>query len=123
MALLWFILGIFIIFLIARYNESNKLFWVLLISFVGAFTVASITLSLARSNTKNKVDLVQMCPTQAPFSTVSYLLPVTDVSEMVTYVDLQPTVLAGKDYTFATNKVFFTTNDVIEMFDKPPQIG
>lgn len=37
MTVLWFIIGIALILCIARYNESNKLFWTLLFSFIMGF--------------------------------------------------------------------------------------
>ena len=40
--LLIFLLGIIVIIGIARYNESNKLFWTLLISFLSGMAVASV---------------------------------------------------------------------------------
>lgn len=67
MDLLWFFIGILIIFCIGRYNESNKLFWILLISFVGSFAVATIITKVTSydSNGAKKKE-VQVCnPTQA----------------------------------------------------------
>lgn len=121
MALLWFILGIVLILLISRYNESNKLFWILFASFVGAFTVASIVKQATISDKQSKADLAQMCPMQMPTSVLS-ILPVTDTSGEVTEV-APATVLAGQDYTFAPRKISFTkSEDGVVIFDKPPQI-
>ena len=50
MTLFLFILGLFAIFCIGRYNESNKLFWTLLIAFVGGFTTARIAIESLREN-------------------------------------------------------------------------
>ena len=122
MTLLWFLLGIILIFLISRYNESNRLFWILFASFVGAFTVTSIALNSTKCNAKSKVDLVQVCPMQAPSSVLSLTMPVTDASGMVTEV-VPATVTAGQDCTLAPNKIFFAfSEDGVEIFDKPPQI-
>lgn len=122
MTLLWFLLGIILIFLISRYNESNRLFWILFASFVGAFTVASVVLNSTKHDTKSKVDLVQMCPMQAPSSTLSLTMPVTDVSDMVTEV-VPATAPVGKDCTFAPNKILFAfSEDGVKIFDKPPQM-
>ena len=63
MILLWFILGIAIIFCIARYNESNKLFWQLLLAFILGFSVTKMVLQV-NSETKSNETLVQVCPTQ-----------------------------------------------------------
>lgn len=63
MVLLWFVLGIALIFGIARYNESNKLFWQLFLAFILGFSCTKMiqqTGNVKQSNTA----LVQVCPTQ-----------------------------------------------------------
>ena len=62
MILLWFIIGIGIIFGIARYNESNKLFWQLLIAFILGFSVTKMIQQA--SETQSNETLVQVYPTQ-----------------------------------------------------------
>nr|DAJ24125.1 MAG TPA: hypothetical protein [Caudoviricetes sp.] len=70
MDLLWFFIGIFIILCIGRYNESNKLFWVLLVSFVGSFAVATVIVkSTSHNSDETKKSTVQVCPTQASTNT------------------------------------------------------
>lgn len=64
MDLLWFLLGLAIILCIGRYNESNKLFWILFVSFVGSFTVASVVMSTSSHKNEVKKSTVQVCPTQ-----------------------------------------------------------
>lgn len=63
MVLFWFLLGIALILCIARYNESNKLFWSLFVAYVGAFTIASIVASIG-NHEPEKVNLTQTYPTQ-----------------------------------------------------------
>mgnify|MGYP000446649585 CR=1 FL=1 len=63
MTLFLFILGLFAIFCIGRYNESNKLFWTLLIAFVGGFTAANIAIESIRDN-KTKVCKIDVQSTQ-----------------------------------------------------------
>ena len=62
--LLIFLLGIIVIIGIARYNESNKLFWTLLISFLSGMAVASVynTVTAPEKNGKN-VTLTKSTPT------------------------------------------------------------
>lgn len=62
--LLVFVLGIIVIIGIARYNESNKLFWTLLISFLSGMAVASVynTVTAPEKNGKN-VTLTKSTPT------------------------------------------------------------
>ena len=82
MALFWFLLGIAIIFAIARYNESNRLFWVLCLSFVGSYMAASV-IQKTMYNTQNKKNLVQVQPTQVSIDAPSIFMLVTgeDLSE------------------------------------------
>ena len=77
MALSWFLLGIVIIFGIAKYNESNKLFWVLLVSFIGSFTMASVVISTTSEN-KDQTTKVY-CPTQGS-SNVSSNISLADIN-------------------------------------------
>lgn len=58
MVLLWFLLGILAIFLISRYNESNKIFWVLFVSFIGGFTAMSMISKT--THTKDKKNVVKV---------------------------------------------------------------
>lgn len=71
MVLLQFISGIAIIFGIARYNESNKLFWGLLLAFILGFTGAKIVLDAHNSDEQSNDYSVQMYSTQVPVSSVS----------------------------------------------------
>ena len=62
--LLIFLLGIIVIIGIARYNESNKLFWTLLISFLSGMAVGSVynIVTAPEKNGKN-VTLTKSTPT------------------------------------------------------------
>lgn len=68
MSLLLFLIGLFIIFCIGRYNESNKLFWILLISFISSFAITSVAIkaTLGKGKKVEKVSCVSL--TQAPAS-------------------------------------------------------
>jgi len=96
MALFWFFIGIVIILCIGRYNESNKLFWVLLVSFIGSFTAASIVVSVLRDN-QDKESKNQVCPMQGLTNTssnnIAYLADDLFVNKKAT------AKLAGKDNT------------------------
>lgn len=50
---LLFILGIALIFGIARYNNSNKLFWSLLISYILSFTAAKVIIDAFGENKRS----------------------------------------------------------------------
>ena len=81
MILLWFFLGIALIFAVARYNESNKLFWTLLFAFVMGFAGTKMVLSTISGNEEeSSVNQTQVISTQMPtetLSTVQYYI--TDV--------------------------------------------
>ena len=78
MALFLFLLGILLIFGIGRYNESNKLFWVLLLSFIGSYTAASIALNYKHDTKKNKEIITQVSPTQGLYTAFCDLLSGND---------------------------------------------
>ena len=63
MVFFWFILGTIAITLIARYNESDKLFWKLFLAFVLGFASCKMYYHLTQE--QNKPNLTQVCPTQA----------------------------------------------------------
>ena len=97
MALFWFICGILLICGIARYNESNKLFWTLLVSFVGTFAAASIVIATCNNDTKNVQTNVS--PTQLYVSTQPSSCFAMDVTYDTTYDVLPSTpVTVSKDY-------------------------
>lgn len=67
MTIIWFIVGICIIFGISRYNESNALFWALLFSFVMGFAGKKmVDDSTHRHNNQDGNNLTQVYSTQAP---------------------------------------------------------
>lgn len=68
MILFWFLIGIALILCISRYNESDKLFWTLFISFIGTFA-ATVAVSKYISNKKqDKIEYVTSAPTQALYT-------------------------------------------------------
>ena len=96
MALFWFICGILLICGIARYNESNKLFWTLLVSFVGTFAAASIVIATCNNNTKN-----------------------VETNDTTYDVPTSTSVTVSKDY-YVSNDVL-SDSRVSNLEDKPPQ--
>lgn len=61
MILVYFVLGIILAFVIARYNESNKLFWILLTSFMLGITGGTIWYKCTNKEVKKNLT---MTPTQ-----------------------------------------------------------
>lgn len=122
MALFWFLLGVVIIFGIGRYNESNKLFWVLLLSFVCSFTVASVVLKTTHEERKESV--VQMNPIQG----VPYSSEFTPLADEITVCAIEDSISApvGQDSTSECNttlhsKARLTDGETVKPY-KPPQI-
>lgn len=71
MTLFWFLAGLATCIGIARYNEDDNLFWKLFISFVGAFTAATVVKTQLENENQEKVIMVDKAtvnPTQVPQS-------------------------------------------------------
>ena len=64
MTLLMFILGILLIAGIARYNNSNKLFWILFTCFTLGFTGMKVLHDTFKDKEQNETSLNQAYPTQ-----------------------------------------------------------
>ena len=95
MDLFLFSLIVLIIAAVARYNESNKLFWTLLTPFVVAFAVTKM-IQKDSSPKQDETVTLQVSPTQSPVLTSDafmYLLAGDSVSE--TKKETSPSV--GKD--------------------------
>ena len=56
--------GLGIITCIARYNESDSLFWKLAIAFIGSFMAAKVVTTVIDSKEQNKVVVISELPTQ-----------------------------------------------------------
>ena len=84
MTLFLFLLGIAIIIGIARYNESNKLFWALLTCYTLCFAGAKLVIdNLSKDERKNAFEQVQ--PTQGLAATPSYFMYLSaDVKPLAT---------------------------------------
>ena len=124
MSLLLFLIGLFIIFCIGRYNESNKLFWILLISFISSFAITSVAIKavLEKGKKVEKVSCVSL--TQAPASKSGIFL-LADYALAGTQV-LYNTKPVGKGtlcslYNFTENSSYSGLDDIVIKMIKPPQ--
>lgn len=82
MTLFMFILGILIILGIARYNESNKLFWVLFTCFTLGFAGTKLIIDAFDDKEKNEVSLNQAYPTQGlPAMDNAFICIVNNISD------------------------------------------
>lgn len=82
MILLWFTLGILLAFGIARYNESNKLFWQLVLAFVLGYAATVMVDRTVNEDERGNVNLVQVCPTQTSVDVQTAYLPLFNTSNM-----------------------------------------
>jgi len=95
MTLFWFLTGLAACIGIARYNEDDSLFWKLFISFVGAFTAATVVRTQLESENQEKVVKIEkatMSPTQVLQSTSSTIsfYSLADVSQAATKREKSP---------------------------------
>jgi hypothetical protein len=94
MTLFWFLAGLATCVGIARYNEDDSLFWKLFISFVGAFTAATVVKTQLESENQEKVVKVEKAavPTQVLQSTPSVInfYSLADVSQAATKREKSP---------------------------------
>jgi hypothetical protein len=124
MSLLLFLIGLFIIFCIGRYNESNKLFWILLISFISSFAITSVAIKavLEKGKKVEKVSCVSL--TQAPASKSGIFL-LADYALAGTQV-LYDTKPVGKGTLCSLcnsieNSSYSGLDDIVIKMIKPPQ--
>lgn len=75
--LLTFLIGFLGIFIIARYNKSNKLFWLLVISMMSGFIGGTIASNWENSK-KSNVEYVSQAMTSCSLPTAQFMLPVSD---------------------------------------------
>lgn len=101
--LIWFAIGLALIIAIARYNESNKLFWILLCSYIGSFTVGTIVKEMIDTD-ENKAKVTQMYSTQEVSNSLHFdavtgelLTPSNESSNLVGKIAFAP---SNYDFTF-----------------------
>lgn len=91
MTLLTFIIGMLIILGIARYNESNKLFWILFVSYVLGFAGTKMLIDAFSDKQQNEVSLNQAYPTQGlPTMDNAFVCIVDNISDATTLTSSNP---------------------------------
>lgn len=121
MILLWFFVGILIIFAIARYNESNKLFWVFLLSYVMGFAGTKMVYDTFSGDKQSNDDLVQVSSTQVmstALSTATYFITDNKVDDNTMVTAFKP-VSQGISPTI--HKVDVTLSEVFGRTRDQPQ--
>lgn len=122
MILFWFVIGMLAIIAIARYNEDDRLFWKLTLSFVFAFTATTVALKVFGGKQEKENLTEQVCPMQAPSN-----LPTTDMlvamNTSATVSDVTDPVPAGKDTALIAREI---DSDLGEIYgwsrDQPPRV-
>ena len=95
---LLFILGILCILGIARYNNSNKVFWALFVSYTLAFTVGTIAYKATEKKEQSQVMLNQAYPTQGLLATQGTFVCIPEYVDYTTPVKVTSS-LVSQDYT------------------------
>jgi hypothetical protein len=96
MTLLAFTVIIAVIVAIARFNEDEKLFWQLLVSFVGAYAAVTAVNSLLSDKKQNEVVMVEKAPMQALEGMPTLTMSVVTDNSLATRGEKSPKP-AGKD--------------------------
>ena len=104
MTLLAFISIIGVITAIARYNESEKLFWSLLVSFVGAYAAVNVAVNLLNDKKEDKVVMIEKSPMQVQESMPLLCGVLADISLSATMREKSPKP-ASKDMLFNQGNV------------------
>lgn len=101
MTLLALLSGIAVITLIARYNESDNLFWKLLISLVGSYAAATVAVNVLNHSDekKDKVVMIEKAPMQALESMPTLYASVVTDNSLATLGEKSPKPV-GKDMLF-----------------------
>ena len=126
MTLFLFIVGIILIALVARYNESNKLFWALLTSYVLSFAGCKLLIDSFGHNESNNT-FMQVQPTQglaaSPGSLV-YLLADEDLSAptKVTSEPVSQAIVPAYERSFTSSNVPEVTQGYLHVLPNPPNV-
>lgn len=115
MILLWFLVGLVLAIIIARLNESNKLFWIAFTSFAFGIAVESIVHKMDQS----KDDLAQVCPIQVVVDASNSICSLAD--EIDTTRCLVPNPV-GQDTTPEASEGNFTLSKCFkDTLTEPPE--
>ena len=111
MILLWFALGTLLAYGIARYNESNKLFWQLFLAFVLGFTATVVCNRAFHSEERSNDNLTQVCPTQVLYVVQGNAYYPTRI-DITTPLKVTGSELVSQDITPVLNEVEVASSEV-----------
>lgn len=118
MTLLWCIAAIAIALLVSRYNQSNKLFWILVISFLAGIAGAAVFDAMT-SKELPEAKLTQVCPTQGVSDVSDVLNPLAGTGQIPTLcLELNP---VSKDYISAICELSPLHSRAIPTHTPPPK--
>ena len=90
MTILLFLLGVLIAIGIARYNESDSLFWKLFVSLAGTYFACIAVHHYLNDDKKDKIEVVSIAPTQALPAAKTNVFTFAQLSKAVTKGDSNP---------------------------------
>lgn len=114
MTLLLFILGLLIIFAIARYNESNKLFWTLFVAYTLGFAATVAVYSAFAEKEQNETSLNQAYPTQGLLDVQGTFVCIPEYADYAALSKVTSS-LVSQDYTPEYVELCPTLSDVFEV--------
>lgn len=117
--LLMFFIGITFIFLVARYNKSNKLFWILLLAMLSGFVGGTIANSFTEDDDK-QVNVTISADNNMSMNTVDMLnatLPVIDVIEFAEINHLYVNTEYVNLYVFPSKSGAFKPRQLLDYVD------
>ena len=122
MVLLFFLIAVFAILCIARYNEDDRLFWKLFVSFTAAFMITTITARIISSNDQTKDDATtKVYPTQLQNSSLDQMCLFKDALNFATVKDVTDPVAVSKEKPNFASISFDLQKIWRGIRDQPPQ--
>lgn len=130
MTFLLFCLGILIILGIARYNESNKLFWTLFVAYTLGFAATKVVYDTIAEKGQSETSLNQAYPTQGLPAIQGAFVCIPENIDCVTLSKVTSS-LVSQDYTPGNVEQYFTLSDVsgatqglyLHILPNPPNNG
>lgn len=129
MIVLWFVLGILLAFGIARYNESNKLFWQLTLAFILGYA-ATVMCTRTFGNEKSNENNTQVLSTQGSSFAPNSIIYLFGNTTGMTSSKVTASIPVSQMYALKTREVNITLSEVfgrtrdqpIEILTKPPEL-
>lgn len=105
MTLIAFLLGLGVITAIARYNESDSLFWKLAIAYIGSFGAAKVVTSVMDNKEQDKVVMISDSPTQVQQSISCIPYTLAEMSLLATKREKSPKPVSKDTVTNTSDSI------------------